>query len=174
MKSHLSPAFPFAKVCFPVFFYYFCLLLLPSCNDGREVNLTIPTEVYLVQAGLETVEFPESGEPQAGITVYKGGYNDDGVTVRLGISEYALDRYNEENATGYRMLPETYCTFETRSVELGAKRWKADVTVTFRSAGMRAELPPGSEWVLPVAVTGVSSGEVNADKSAVLLLVRIP
>ncbi|MFR6414301.1 MAG: DUF1735 domain-containing protein [Alistipes shahii] len=93
-----------------------------------------------MQAGLQTVGFPESGEPQAVLTVYKGGYNDDGVTVRLGISEYALDRYNEENATGYRMLPETYCTFDTRSVELGAKRWKANVTVTFRAS----ELPRGT------------------------------
>ena len=174
MKTHPSPTFPFIKVCFPIVFCYFCLLLLPACNDGREVNLTIPTEVYLVQAGLQTVGFPESGEPQATLTVYKGGYNDDGVSVRLGISEYALDRYNEENATGYRMLPETYCTFDTRNVELGAKRWKADVTVTFRASELLAELPTGSEWVLPVAVTGISSGEVNADKSAALLLLQIP
>ena len=72
------------------------------------------------------------------------------------------------------MLPETYCTFDTRSVELGAKRWKADVTVTFRASELLAELPSGSEWVLPVAVTGISSGEVNADKSSVLLLLQIP
>lgn len=136
--------------------------------------MTIPTEVYLVQAGLQTVGFPESGEPQAVLTVYKGGYNDEGVTVRLGISEYALDRYNEANATGYRMLPETYCTLDTRDVELDAKRWKADVTVTFRTADLLAELPTGSEWVLPVAVTGISSGAVNAEKSAVLLLLQIP
>lgn len=172
MKKH--PTFSFTKTCFSVVFCCFWLLSLPACNDGREVNLTITTEVYLVQAGLQTVGFPESGEPQAVLTVYKGGYNDDGVTVRLGISEYALDRYNEENATGYRMLPETYCTFDTRSVELGAKRWKADVTVTFRASELLAELPSGSEWVLPVAVTGISSGEVNADKSSVLLLLQIP
>lgn len=169
MKIHLSPASPFSIV-----FYGLCLLSLPACNDGREVNLTIPTEVYLVQAGLQTVGFPESGEPQAVLTVYKGGYNDEGVTVRLGISEYALDRYNEANATGYRMLPETYCTLDTRDVELDAKRWKADVTVTFRTADLLAELPTGSEWVLPVAVTGISSGAVNAEKSAVLLLLQIP
>ena len=102
MKKH--PTFSFTKTCFSVVFCCFWLLSLPACNDGREVNLTIPTEVYLVQAGLQTVGFPESGEPQAVLTVYKGGYNDDGVTVRLGISEYALDRYNEENATGYRTL----------------------------------------------------------------------
>ena len=174
MKIHPSHTFPFAKACLSVAFCYFCLLSLSACNDGREVNLSIPTEVYLVQAGLKTVEFPESGEPQAALTVYKGGYNDDGMTVRLGISEYALDRYNEENATGYRMLSEEYCTFDTRSVELGAKRWKADVTVTFRASELLAELPSGSEWVLPVAITGISSGEVNADKSAVLLLLQIP
>lgn len=172
MKIH--PALPCTKICFSVVFCCFCLLSLPACNDGREVNLTIPTEVYLVQAGLQMVGFPESGEPQTVLTVYKGGYNDDGVTVRLGISEYALDRYNEANATGYRMLPETYCTFDTRNVELGPKRWKADVTVTFRASEMLAELPSGSEWVLPVAVTGISSGEVNAGKSAVLLLLQIP
>ena len=172
MKIH--PALSYTKICFSVVFCCFCLLSLPACNDGREVNLTIPTEVYLVQAGLQTVGFPESGEPQTVLTVYKGGYNDDGVTVRLSISEYALDRYNEANATGYRMLPETYCTFDTRNVELGPKRWKADVTVTFRASEMLAELPSGSEWVLPVAVTGISSGEVNAGKSAVLLLLQIP
>ena len=155
MKKH--PTFSFTKTCFSVVFCCFWLLSLPACNDGREVNLTIPTEVYLVQAGLQTVGFPESGEPQAVLTVYKGGYND-----------------NEENATGYRMLPETYCTFDTRSVELGAKRWKADVAVTFRASELLAELPSGSEWVLPVAVTGISSGEVNADKSSVLLLLQIP
>lgn len=168
MKIHLSPASPFSIV------FCLCLLSLPACNDGREVNLTIPTEVYLVQAGLLTVGFPDSGEQQAVLTVYKGGYNDEGVTVRLGISEYALDRYNEENATGYRMLPETYCTLDTWNVELDAKRWKADVTVTFRTADLLAELPKGSEWVLPVAVTGISSGGVNTAKNAVLLLLQIP
>ena len=150
------------------------MLFLSGCDDGRDVNLTIPTEVYLVQTGLQTVGFPESGDPQAVFTVYKGGYNDDGVTVRLGISEYVLDRYNEERATNYRMLPETFCAFDTRSVELGAGRWKADITVTFHASELLAELPSGSEWVLPVAVTGISSGKVNADKNAVLLLLQIP
>lgn len=174
MKFSLSNTFSFAKICFAAAFTLLLFAFGTSCNDGREVNLTIPTRVYLVQAGLKTVDFPESGEPQAGITVYKGGYNDEGVTVRLGVSEYALDRYNEENGTGYRMLPETYCTPATWSVELGAKRWKEEVLIAFRGADMLAELPSGSEWVLPVAITGITSGLANADKSAVLLLVRIP
>ena len=44
--------------------------------------------------------------------LYKGGYNDDGITVKLVVDPSVLDVYNVENRLELKVMPDRYFAFD--------------------------------------------------------------
>lgn len=142
-----------------------------SCSDGRGVNIEIPSVIYFTDAGLKTVPLDgnDVADRQIMLNLYKGGYNDGTVTVYVGLSEYVLDRWNEEHGTTYKLLEQQYWEILTPKVSLSGENWTGQVCIGLHTAEILSDLDLDDGYVLPVSITGLEHGEANADKCFVLL-----
>lgn len=94
-----------------------CLLLLlgaVGCGDDYVVYETVDTMVCIPKNDFQVLEY-DAASGQAcvyDLYLYKGGYNDDGITVKLVVDPSVLDVYNVENRLELKVMPDRYFAFD--------------------------------------------------------------
>ena len=132
-----------------------CLLLLlgaVGCGDDYVVYETVDTMVCIPKNDFQVLEY-DAASGQAcvyDLYLYKGGYNDDGITVKLVVDPSVLDVYNVENGLELKVMPDRYFAFDAASM-----------------------LADGidSSYVLPLSVRADDQGKVRPEKNSVIIRV---
>ena len=94
-----------------------CLLLLlgaVGCGDDYVVYETVDTMVCIPKNDFQVLEY-DAASGQAcvyDLYLYKGGYNDDGITVKLVVDPSVLDVYNVESGLELKVMPDRYFAFD--------------------------------------------------------------
>lgn len=88
-----------------------CLLLLlgaVGCGDDYVVYETVDTMVCIPKNDFQVLEYDAvSGQACVyDLYLYKGGYNDEGITVKLVVDPSVLDVYNVENGLELKVIPD--------------------------------------------------------------------
>ena len=153
--------------------YIFLLagLFFIACEDGRQVDTNIDTVVYIVNSDLQEISVSES-ENTYELWVYKGGYNEESITVTLSVDETVLDDYNSSKGTSYKIIPSTNYSLDASAITLGSSKdseYTDYITITFSSV---SDLSSGN-YVLPIVASCDNSDLVNEDKNTVLLKVSV-
>ena len=90
-----------------------CLLLLlgaVGCGDDYVVYETVDTMVCIPKNDFQVLEY-DAASGQAcvyDLYLYKGGYNDDGITVKLVVDPSVLDVYNVENGLELKVMRQVF------------------------------------------------------------------
>lgn len=107
-----------------------CLLLLlgaVGCGDDYVVYETVDTMVCIPKNDFQVLEY-DAASGQAcvyDLYLYKGGYNDDGITVKLVVDPSVLDVYNVENRLELKVMPDRYFAFDPEVRLSGTGSWTA-------------------------------------------------
>ena len=141
------------------------LALAASCIEDSRNNFMVDDTLSLV--------FDEQVVPvsvHAGgfdITVLKAGKGTQAATASLGISQEALDAYNTENGTSYKLFPASAYSFESNTVSFKAEDITAQTKLEWNPATAVAALD-GKSSVIPVKVEE-SSIDINEKRSFILV-----
>ncbi len=151
-----------------------CLLLLlgaVGCGDDYVVYETVDTMVCIPKNDFQVLEY-DAASGQAcvyDLYLYKGGYNDDGITVKLVVDPSVLDVYNVENGLELKVMPDRYFAFDPE-VRLSGDRIMNRTEIRFDAASMLAD-GIGSSYVLPLSVRADDQGKVRPEKNSVIIRV---
>ena len=141
-----------------------CLLLLlgaVGCGDDYVVYETVDTMVCIPKNDFQVLEY-DAASGQAcvyDLYLYKGGYNDDGITVKLVVDPSVLDVYNVENGLELKVMPDRYFAFDPE-VHLSGDRVMDRAEIRFDAASMLAD-GIDSSYVLPLSVRADDQGKVQ-------------
>ena len=151
-----------------------CLLLLlgaVGCGDDYVVYETVDTMVCIPKNDFQVLEY-DAASGQAcvyDLYLYKGGYNDDGITVKLVVDPSVLDVYNVENGLDLKVMPDRYFAFDPE-VRLSGDRVMDRAEIRFDAASMLADGIDSSS-VLPLSVRADDQGKVRPEKNSVIIRV---
>ena len=139
-----------------------CLLLLlgaVGCGDDYVVYETVDTMVCIPKNDFQVLEYDAvSGQACVyDLYLYKGGYNDEGITVKLVVDPSVLDVYNVENGLELKVIPDRYFAFDPE-VRLSGDRIMNRTEIRFDAASMLAD-GIGSSYVLPLSVRADDQGQ---------------
>ena len=143
-----------------------CLLLLlgaVGCGDDYVVYETVDTMVCIPKNDFQVLEY-DAASGQAcvyDLYLYKGGYNDDGITVELVVDPSVLDVYNVENGLELKVMPDRYFAFDPE-VRLSGDRVMDRAEIRFDAASMLAD-GIDSSYVLPLSVRADDQGKVRPE-----------
>lgn len=149
------------------------LLGAVACSDDAKVYETIGTQVCIPKSGLQQLACdPSHGACTYKLYLYKGGYNDRAITVRLEADPSVLDVYNVENGKALNLLPAKYYSFApevtlTHDDNMVCREIEFD---------LRAMVDDGvdASYVLPLSVVARDQGEVQPDKNNVIIQLILP
>lgn len=145
----------------------FLLSIIPfisgCATDGEQVNVAVKPTIYIVKSGLQRMALNDV-EDGYQLWIYKGGYDAQKATVTIHIDEEALDTYNEENQTDFRLLPSFFYEMES-SLTLDNEHRTNYVNIKLSS------LPQGvgDGYILPLSISSSNPEWINDDKKTVLL-----
>lgn len=151
--------------------YILLLLGAVGCGDDYIVYDTVETMVCLPKNDFQTLEYDAASSEACvyDLYLYKGGYNDDAVTVQLVADPSVLDVYNVENNLDLQVLPEKYYAFDPQ-VHLSGDKIMSLTEIRFDAAAMIAD-GIDSSYVLPLSVVAADQGMVRPEKNSVIIQV---
>lgn len=120
-----------------------------SCDDAK--NDVIENRVYIAEAAAnplsDIVMGDEGTQMSAPLTIRLAKAHTNDVTVKLEMSQAALDEYNKRNQTTYEMVPAEYVSVpETAVIKAGEVSASVPVQITaFKGEG-------GVDYALPIAI----------------------
>lgn len=147
------------------------MFMIVSCDKGCKIDMMIDTVVCVPNSGLQTVTPNQLADGIYKLSVYKGGYNDESVTVSLSIDKAGLEAYNKKNKTNYVLLPGKYYTFDQQLV-LSANTIQDVSNVRFDMAAMRADGIDASN-VVSLAISVLAENKVNVNMNSVIISVKM-
>lgn len=157
------------RIFIPLFFTAFLGLLSGCTKSGNVVyEDEIASKVYFVQAvtnPLQTVS-AESLDESGAVTfcIYNAGNNSGNITVGVVADQDALDIYNVENGTSYRLLPEKYWSLEKDSFVMDtSENYQAYMRLTVDFEAVRADALDVAGYLLPLSIEAPSLKDVNYD-----------
>lgn len=139
-----------------------------SCNDTRLNDLTEP-KIYFSQSGVIVKTIYKTGEPFAfNLGVHKAGYDDEEARATLKVmNEEELNRYNSENSTDFKVIPENCYQLSTTSLtfDKGERLKYVHVSIDYNAID---ELPDFDHqnslgYVVPLMISEANLG-VNEEK----------
>ncbi|WP_294081752.1 BT_3987 domain-containing protein [Proteiniphilum sp. UBA5384] len=152
--------------------FLFLLWIFPlvwgCATDGDQVNVEVEPTIYIVKSGLQTMTLNELEEGYQ-LWVYKGGYDAQKSTVTIHVDEEALDSYNEENGTDFRLLPSFSYEMET-SLTLDNENRTNYVKIKLNSSPTGV----GDGYILPLSISCANPAWINEAKKTMLLQTIVP
>lgn len=139
-----------------------CLsFVLHSCVDMDDctVDTDIDTQVLIVKSGFQGISAGDLSNGAYQVFLYKAGYNDETVTIRLTEDPTILDDYNTKYGTSYVALPSTYYTIG-KAVSLDTKHYTDSISVTFNTAALENNSSE-TEYVLPLVISGIPAEKIS-------------
>lgn len=150
--------------------YILLIFTIVSCDKDGKIDMMIDTVVCIPNSGLQTVTSDQLADGVYKLSVYKGGYNDESVTVCISVDEVGLETYNRKNQTNYILLPGKYYTFD-QQVVLSANTIQDVSNVKFDMAAMRADSIDASH-VVSLVITAPAENKVNVNMNSVIIRVK--
>jgi hypothetical protein len=143
------------------------LFMVAGCEKGID-TLDIDNTVYLPVSGYVEAA-PLLGESVYYMTVYKAGVEKSpAITVSLNVAEEQFEEFKASNTqyADLELLPEEYYSLATTSLQIPENSYMAYLEINMKN--IDAEFR-NTNYVLPIAISGVSKGVVSEDKSIVYL-----
>lgn len=151
-----------------------CALFM-SCEDNR-LNGIPANGVYMARSGAQVIPVYDLGEDAiVPVSVVKSGFYNMEVNAKLDLgSDVDIALYNEENATGYVMLPENCYSFTPSTLTFGEKDLYATspVTVVVDAVKDLVEANPGIQYALPIKLSNATI-EINKARNLSLFIYQI-
>ena len=135
------------------------MLALSACNDA--LNPALEKAFYISEASssnIEKVILNETDGAQVSATVRCASLLDKDVTVRLELSQEALDEYNRRNGTDLQMLPDDSHDFKACDLTIAAGHSQAERLVVNVKPYTDEMMASGIKYALPFTITEVSDG----------------
>ena len=128
-----------------------------GCDNA--LNPVLDNAFYISEASssnMEKVILNETDGASVSATVRCGALLDSDVTVRLELSQAALDEYNRRNGTSLQMLPETSHDFKACDVTVSAGHSTADRVLVHVAPYTEEMKESGIKYALPISITSIS------------------
>lgn len=135
------------------------LLLLAGCNNA--LNPVLDNAFYINESAenvYSKVVLNEVDGADVTATVRCGQRLEQDVTVKLELSQAALDDYNRRNGTALVMLPDGTHDFVPREVTVPAGSSLSEVVSVHVKPYTDEMVASGRKYALPIAITSVSDG----------------
>lgn len=146
-----------------------------ACEDGKDEFLSdYSTILYFRDSGRIDMTLYKTGEKAtAQLSVAKAGSELGAVTgVDVNVwSEAALEAYNAENGTNYRMLPSGCYEVSASHLDFASSDLYKPLTVSVSPEAAEGYLDGSSIYVIPLELQN-SPDSINREKSQVFLSVR--
>lgn len=128
--------------------------------------------MYFMNAGKEQEFFVSKRDYiDVSFTIYKAGIGQTAASVDVVVDEAALEQFNAENGTEYKMLDENCYTINQNHFDFGAKDVSFSSSIEFDGQAIAAfQEVAVREHVLPLTLR--STGKVS-EKLGVLFLVPV-
>jgi len=121
-------------------------------------------------SGLQEITSAELENEIYKLSVYKGGYNKESVTVELAVNQAVMDDYNNKNGTSYALLADKYYSFDSQIV-LTSTDIQSYSNVKFNTSAMIADGIDDS-YVLPLIITSPGEEKVNPEKNSIIISLK--
>ncbi|MBR0292042.1 MAG: DUF1735 domain-containing protein [Bacteroidales bacterium] len=155
------------------FFAFFCTLgLLAGCIADDRGNFMVDdsfgltTRETLVQASVHTGSYT--------IGVSKNGVGQKAASASVSLEDAsilaALDKYNGEYQTSYKLIPASWFSLSRSNLEFGQKEVVKDVTVSWDAGKLAEFIGESTDYVLPVCV---KSSDLNVSEAKQVVFVRL-
>lgn len=134
------------------------VLMTVSCNNA--LNPVLENAFYISEASsgnYTKVILNETDGADVSATVRCGKKLDNEVTVRLELSQEALDSYNKRNGTSLVMLPESAHDFRACTVTVPAGSSLAEMVTVHVKPYTDELINSGKKYALPLCITEVSA-----------------
>ncbi len=147
-----------------------------SCEE-RHIDDNISSAVYIVKNGLqEEVIYDVEGTHEYSVYAYRSGL-EGSAEVTLAIDETALNVYNVEHGTSYRILPESCYTVDALSKSI--TETKVPFVFTFDCDKMvalssTADYSDVQDYVLPLTLSSETDDTPEADDKALRTVIIRP
>lgn len=147
------------KLRFNTLCVFAALFAAASCQDA--LNPVLDNAFYISEASssnMQKVILNETDGAQVSATVRCASLLDKDVTVRLELSQEALDDYNRRNGTDLQMLPSDAHNFSPMDVTLKAGTSVSDRIMVSVKPYTDEMMESGIKYALPLSITSVSDG----------------
>lgn len=137
----------------------FAVLFLAGCDNA--LNSVLENAFYLNESSkgsYSKIVLNETDGADVTATVRCGKRLEKDVTVKVELSQKALDDYNRRNGTSLVMLPQGTHDFEPQEVVIPAGSSLADVLTIHVDPFSEEMISSGKKYALPVTITKVSDG----------------
>ncbi|MGN1234098.1 MAG: DUF1735 domain-containing protein, partial [Candidatus Cryptobacteroides sp.] len=138
-----------------------CAAMMAAAGCENALNPALDNAFYISEASssnLEKVILNETDGASVSATVRCGSKLDSDVTVRLELSQQALDEYNKRNGTDLQMLPSDAHDFKACDVTVKAGHSTADRILVRVRPYTDEMIESGIKYALPLTITEVSDG----------------
>lgn len=135
------------------------LMMLAGCNDA--LNPVLDNAFYINESAsgnYSKVIVSEEDGADVTATVRCGQRLEQDVTVKLELSQEALDNYNATNGTSLVMLPDGTHDFVAQEVVVPAGGSLSDMLSVHVKPFSEEMISSGKKYALPIAITEVSDG----------------
>lgn len=139
-------------------------LTLASCNKPNTPVVANEGTIYMPRAystrGNLTLTLVDTAQPVTFGAAYGGlNYPSQNITVNFKIDTSLVQAYNKQNLTGYVALPQTaYAVAALTTVIHSGATTSDPLTLSV----LTSKLDAGKQYMLPITLTGVSSGHVDS------------
>ena len=153
--------------------YILLLLGTVGCGGDYIVYETVDTMVCIPKNDFQVFEYDAASDDACvyDLYLYKGGYNNEEITVKLMVDPSVLDVYNVENNLALKVMPDKYFTFDPL-VRLSGDKIMNLTEIRFDTGAMIAD-GIDSSYVLPLAVTAGDQGKVRPEKNSVIIQIEM-
>ena len=138
-----------------------CAAMMAAAGCENALNPVLDNAFYISEASssnMAKVILNETDGASVSATVRCGAKLDEDVTVRLELSQQALDEYNKRNGTDLQMLPSDAHDFKACDVTVKAGHSTADRIQVQVKPYTDEMMESGIKYALPFTITEVSDG----------------
>ena len=141
--------------------------LVAACTEGDKFEPGMETILF---TGTEQAQVVRVNSAAIDLTVSATGKASEDVTVRFRYDAAAVDRYNAENKTSYRALPEEDIYITDYEVVIPSGSATSNVSQVFITDDSYAG--DGYIYVIPLVITDVEGGSYKMLESSDYILIR--
>jgi len=149
--------------------------LLISCNKTKDITWSEEGKIYMTQAQDSrsnlTAVIADADQTFAFGASYGGlEYPSQDITVTFVLDNNLIDQYNSQNGTSYEAMPTDKYTISGLTTVIPAGRTTSNpLTISIKTK----DLVKDEEYLFPIVLSSVSSGNINPDLQTAYFRVKI-
>jgi len=158
------------------FYTLICFSLLAvSCDKTKDISWSEEGKIYMTQAQASrsnlSAVISDTGHTFTFGAAYGGlQYPAQDITVNFTLDNSLIDQYNVKNSTSYQAMPTDKYTISGLSTIIPSGRTMSNaLSISIKTK----DLAKGAEYLFPIVLTSVSSGNINPDLQTAYFRVKI-